>query len=334
MEHKHRLDYLVFGKGGMLATSLEQAIAARHNQPRALFLSKTEVDITNPPRVAMAISTFRPKSVINLAAYTDVDGAESNRETAFHVNAKALLHLAKLCRRMQIRLIHLSTDYVFGNHSASNEQNPFPPSEGWTEKDPTGPMNAYGASKLAGEEIIRRSGCEHLIMRSSWLFASQGRNFVRTIAQKLLEGEPMRVVNDQIGRPTCADDLANTILDLAEKNTSGTIHACNAGPAVSWFALAGCVRDTLQITEPKITRPKITACATNEYTAKAVRPAFSALNCNRLFTNFPDCALARNDWRKSVTRITQSIHPPLPRAEIKTQVVEKIPRKSAVPEST
>lgn len=331
MEHELRLDYLVFGKGGMLATSLEQAIAARPKQPHALFLSENEVDITNPSRVAMALSTFRPKWVINLAAYTDVDDAEDHRQTAFHVNAFALIQLAKLCRRLQIRLLHLSTDYVFGNHSPSIEQNQYPPTGGWTEKDPTGPMNAYGASKLAGEETIQHSGCKHLIVRSSWLFASHGKNFVRTVAAKLLEGESLRVVNDQIGRPTCADDLANTILDLAEKQDSGTIHACNTGPAVSWFDLACCVRDALQLRQSKIT-----PCATSEYPAKAVRPAFSALNCHRLVTNFPNCALARNDWRKSVTKIIQSIQPspPLPLVEIKTQTVEMIARKSAVPDST
>ncbi len=256
---------LVLGAGGMLATSLAQRDTAALDDSAWTFLSQSDLDLTDAASVAAALDRLGPRWVINASGYTNVDGAESAVDEAFAINARAVGDLARLCARRSITLVHYSTDYVFSGRS----------DRPWREDDPTDPVNAYGRSKLAGEIALRESGVEHLLIRTSWLYAAHGRNFVRTIRDRLLSGRALRVVSDQRGRPTSADDLAAMTVELADRGVRGTIHVANEGET-TWFEFAAAIRDACApggVVEP---------CATSEYPTPARRPACSTLDLSRL----------------------------------------------------
>ncbi len=256
---------LVLGAGGMLATSLAHRAAASPDASAWTFLSQSDLDLTDAASIAGALDRLAPQWVINAAGYTNVDGAESAVDEAFAVNARAVGDLARLCAARSIALVHYSTDYVFSGRS----------DRPWREEDPTEPVNAYGRSKLAGEIALRESGVEHLLIRTSWLYAAHGRNFVRTIRDRLRAGRALRVVSDQRGRPTSADDLAAMTVELIARGVRGTVHAANEGET-TWFEFALAIRDACApgaVVEP---------CATSEYPTPARRPASSTLDLARL----------------------------------------------------
>jgi dTDP-4-dehydrorhamnose reductase len=259
------VDGILFGAGGMLARSVEAALMQRGRRERWRLLSQGEADLTNTDRIASVLDEFRPRWIVNAAAYTDVNGSERETEAAFLVNARAVESLARQCAERGIVLMHISTDYVFDGQRDGE----------YGEDDPPNPINAYGRSKLAGEEAIRASGVEHIIARTSWLFAEHGRNFVLTMRRRLSGGEPARVVNDQRGRPTYAGDLAAILLDLMEMDFRGTIHVCNSGVA-TWFDLACRVRDAFGLTN------RIDPCTTQDFPQPAARPINSVLSLARL----------------------------------------------------
>ncbi len=295
-ENPRHAEVVVFGGGGMLATALRSAVCQSNTQASYRFISQADVDLNNAGRVGMLLESLQPQWVINLAAFTDVNAAETNRRAAFQINGNAVYPLARLCRSLPVKLLQLSTDYVFGNSFTP------PAPTGWREHDPVGPMNAYGASKLMGEESIRRAGCQYLILRSSWLFAAEGKNFVRTMTKRLCKGETLKIIDDQIGRPTNCADLARTILQLTQTDLVGTFHATNAGPDASWYDLACTIRDVLELPANRV-QP----CSTSEFQSPAVRPAFSALDCTKLDTALPENPLQQNDWRSAVRTVVTEI---------------------------
>ena len=256
---------LVFGARGMLGKDLVPALSVKH---QVLARDIEDLDITDQHRVQKEIQILRPQVVVNVAAYTDVDGCESNKELAFAVNADGARNIATGCTAINARMIHLSTDYVFDGTS----------SVPYREEDPPHPLNVYGSSKLLGEHYIREILRDHLIIRTEWLFGRHGKNFVDTILQKAGKEENLRVVDDQRGSPTFTKDLSWALGQLLEKEGQGVFHVTNSG-SCTWFEFA---RQILR--EKNIDHISIIPISSAELTRPAERPANSILNCHRFET--------------------------------------------------
>ena len=193
---------LVFGSTGQVAREL----GAQAGPRQLVGLSRAEADLSDPGHCAAQILRFQPKVVINAAAYTAVDRAEEEEDLALTINGKAPGEMARVCANMDIPFLHISTDYVF----AGQGEKPYLPT------DPTDPQNAYGRTKLAGEEAIRAAGGQHLILRTSWVFSEHGTNFVKTMLKLSQSRNTLSIVADQIGGPTPARDIAQTLLTLSD----------------------------------------------------------------------------------------------------------------------
>ncbi len=220
-----------------------------------------DLDITNPDQVSRTLNEVRPDVVINAAAYTDVDACEQNQDLAESVNAAGPANLARACRDLGSRLIHISTDYVFDGRATR----PYRPD------DPVAPINVYGRTKQHGEQRVRETLPDHLIVRTSWLHAPHGKNFVNTILRLAAQKPELRVVDDQVGCPTYAADLADALLTLARSDARGTFHFCNAG-VCSWYAFAREILRQAGLSTPVF--PTTTA----DFPRPAPRPAYSVLD--------------------------------------------------------
>ena len=251
---------VIIGSTGMLGCELVAAFRDRGTEARGL-VGPDEIDITDEHAVREILARERPSVVINATGYTDVDGAEAEAQAADQINRVGPGHLARFCREAGALLVHYSTDYVFDGRS----QRPYRPD------DTPDPVNAYGRSKLAGEREITAAGCRHLIIRTSWLFAPHGRNFVRTIFDLATKRPALDVVDDQRGRPTYAPDLATLTLQLLDHGAEGTVHAANDGQC-TWFELATAI--VQQAGLPCSVR----ACTTADMPRPAARPKYSVLD--------------------------------------------------------
>ncbi len=231
-------------------------------------------DIAHAAQVQDTIARERPDVVINAAAYTAVDKAESEREKAFLVNELGPRNLAQACAAQDIPLIHISTDYVFDGAKTAP----------YVEGDPVSPLGVYGASKLAGERAVLEAGAKAVILRTAWVFGAHGGNFVKTMLRLGAERDTLRVVNDQHGCPTAAGDLADAILKIAARlprtadaGRFGIFHCVGAGPT-TWFEFAKAVFAAARPNKV----PALTPIATAEYPTPARRPANSVLECGKL----------------------------------------------------
>ncbi|MGQ0560305.1 MAG: dTDP-4-dehydrorhamnose reductase [Gemmatimonadota bacterium] len=268
---------LITGAGGMLAQALDTAMRAQGWN--VIGMARSELDVTNASAVRAAILDVRPDIVIQGAAYTKVDEAESREDLAFGVNAAGATNVARACSEIGTRFVYPSTDYVFDGSSRT----PYRPGA------PPHPLNAYGRSKLAGEAAARTTR-DHLIVRTCWLYGAGGSNFVRTIARRLERGERVRVVTDQYGAPTWTRDLAHMIVALlAARAPGGIYHATNAG-STTWYELAGEVASLLGM------HVEIEPCTTSQYPTPARRPAWSVLDCTDTY-RFTGPA---RDWRSAL----------------------------------
>jgi dTDP-4-dehydrorhamnose reductase len=239
-------------------------------QARSLELTPWDLvdfDLTDRDAVMRAIESVRPTALIHAAAWTDVDGCESNPEKAFLANGRATAHVAEACRETGARLVMVSTDYVF----SGDKEGPY------LETDPPGPFSIYGWSKLVGEEAVRLLGPSGAIARTAWLYADQGANFFLTMLRLGSERTEVSVVDDQLGSPTFAADLANALVDLALSGASGTFHVTNLG-SVTWngFAKAIFAGAKLPVT--------VNAVSSLEFPRPARRPANSVLANTRFAT--------------------------------------------------
>ncbi len=250
--------FVILGAGGMLATAWQHTL--EHAQCPHVALTQAQFELTDPANWATYLP-HRGGVVINCAAYTDVDGAEVDTELAEQVNGHTVGDLARFCAERDTTLVHYSTDYVF-NGAADR---PYPADA------PTDPCNAYGRSKLIGEQAIAASGCRALVVRTSWLYAPWGNNFVRTIHRLAGERDSLRVVDDQLGRPTSAVALAANSLKLLELEQAGTFHVTDGGQC-SWYELARA------IVELSGARCEVEPCTTDEFPRPATRPAYSVLS--------------------------------------------------------
>jgi dTDP-4-dehydrorhamnose reductase len=237
--------------------------------------SRFELDLTNPSTIRSWLAQCRYDAVVNCAAYTAVERAESERQLAFDINATGVLHLAQETGRCRIPLLHISTDYVFDGEKA----------QPYTELDEPNPLNVYGASKRAGEEAVRLGNENAIILRTAWLMSEHGTNFLKTILRRAIAGERLRVVNDQIGSPTATTDVAHCIVTLTncliidEDAPRGTYHFVN-DESTSWHGLA-C--EILAIaSQHRIPYPDVEPVSTTEYPTSARRPRNSVLSTEKL----------------------------------------------------
>lgn len=252
---------VIVGAGGLLGQALTRA-AATWPGLEAVALTHARLDIGDAEAVRRTLGELTPSVVINAAAYTDVDGAERDPAAAEHTNSAAVATLARETARAGCGLVHLSTDHVFDGR----RREPYQPG------DATGPVNAYGRSKLAGEEWIRRLQPTAWIVRTAGLFGDGGRNFVAAIARRALAGQPLRVVDDQVCCRTYAADLAASLLEGVTRGVPcGTYHVTNAG-AGSWYEFACAIVERLNVAVA------VTPVSSAEYGAPAPRPAYSVLD--------------------------------------------------------
>jgi len=249
---------MVLGASGMLGRDIMK------EGPSAWQLcgfSHAELDVTDRPSVAKALGTVRPEVVINAAAYTKVDQAESETELAYSINATAVATLATMAAEKGFLLVHIGTDYVFDGDSNS----PYP------EEGKTNPLGTYGSSKLAGERALEDSGAAYLLVRTQWLFGIHGRSFPKTMWERAKRGAATAVVNDQTGRPTHTVDVARAIWTLVLGGWKGCFHVANSGEA-TWFDVAAHIFKRAQKSS------LLKACTTKDYPTIARRPYYSVLS--------------------------------------------------------
>lgn len=271
---------LVFGQTGQVAHELARLA------PDATFLGRAQADLSDPAACAAAIRAHAPAAVINAAAYTAVDRAETEEALAACVNGAAPTAMAQACTALGIPFVHISTDYVF---DGTGDQ-PFTPDH------PTAPLGAYGRTKLAGEQGVRGAGGVHVILRTSWVFSSHGANFLRTMLRLGAERDSLRVVADQIGGPTPAHAIAKACLSMAGQlrtapEKSGTYHFAGA-PATSWAGFARAIMDQAGLP------CRIEDIPSSAYPTPARRPLNSRLDCSTLQAAF---GITQPDWTAAIT---------------------------------
>lgn len=269
---------LLTGADGQIGWRLRAALAPLG---RVVPATRAGLDLGDPKAVRSRVRELRPRAVVNAAAYTAVDRAEEEREAAFRINAEAPGVLAEEARRAGALLVHYSTDYVFDGRKR----------EPYREEDPTGPLNVYGASKLAGEEAVAAAGGAHLILRTSWIYDTRGRNFLLTMLRLLREREELRVVDDQVGAPTWAAAVADATARLVARGlsspgetASGVYHLSAAGET-SWHGFAAAIREA----DPRAGEHRcraVVAVPTSEFPTPARRPAYSVLSNERVAAAF------------------------------------------------
>lgn len=260
------MNILVIGGNGQLGRHLRQMLMG------AEFWDRTVVDLADIPALTRKLSVAHPDAIVNAAAYTAVDKAESEADLAWRINAEAPAELARAAQRLEIPLVHVSTDYVFDGGKA----------DGYVETDPVRPLNVYGRSKLGGELAVAGLSRRYWILRASWIFSEYGNNFPKTMLRLAAERDELRVVDDQRGRPTYAGDLARCIAGLLkgmadEGALPFGLHHVGGGPVVSWktFAIAVLEQAKAAKVVPRI--PRIVGISTEEYPTPALRPRNSLL---------------------------------------------------------
>ena len=273
---------LVFGRSGQVATELARLAPGAH------FAGRDQADLTDPAACAALIRARKPSAVINAAAYTAVDKAESDADTARLVNAEAPGAMAQACAELGIPFVHISTDYVFDGSG----------DRPWVETDPTGPLGVYGASKLDGERGIAAAGGQWAVLRTSWVFSAHGANFVKTMLRLGAERDELRVVADQHGGPTPAADIASACLTMAQamraEPARGGIYHFSGAADTNW---AGFAREIMAQAGLAC---RITDIASSDYPTPARRPMNSRLDCSAIRRDF---GIARPDWRAGLAQV-------------------------------
>lgn len=273
---------LLLGVNGQLGWELQRALSPLGS---LITCDRRQADLEDLTRLRVLVQEVRPSLIVNAAAYTAVDKAESERERAFKVNAQAVGLLAEQANQLNARLVHYSTDYVFDGAATQS----------YCENDQTAPLNVYGQSKLAGEQVVHDSGCSYLIFRTSWVYASRGANFAKTMLRLAGEREELRVVADQVGAPTSAELIADIsaqiIYALSRRDDaealSGIYHLTASGET-SWCEYARFViEESKRIGVPLRTEPeRVLPIKTQDYPLPARRPLNSRLNTDKLRSLF------------------------------------------------
>jgi dTDP-4-dehydrorhamnose reductase len=285
---------------------VNHALKSKFLQHEVIALSREQLDLTKAHDIRRIIRDIKPDLIINPAAYTAVDKAESEPELAFAINATAVQILAEEAARLNAALIHFSTDYVYDGTK----------SDFYDETDAVNPVSVYGKSKLAGEEAIRAVGVPHLILRTSWVYGAYGKNFLKTILRLSAERDNLRIVADQFGAPTSSESIAKGVVQLVEawqpqqENQTGIYHFTNTGET-SWHGFSceiineyNRLKDSRGWPQLKATSDNITAITTADYPTTAVRPTNSKLNNTKLKAVF---GLALPSWQQGLTQVMRSL---------------------------
>lgn len=270
METDKHLKILITGSNGQLGSEIKK-IAPDHSNFNFIFSERNDFSLENEDDILYFLNFKKPDIIVNCAAFTAVDKAESERESANAINHLAVATISKWCFQNNCRLIHISTDYVFDG----NSEIPL------LESDVTNPINFYGESKLLGENACLKNNLNSIIIRTSWVYSEFGNNFVKTMLRLMSEKSAINVVNDQIGSPTYAADLAQTILTIIEsgKWTAGIYNFSNEG-AISWYDFAVAIKN---ISKSNCT---VNGIPSSEFPTPAKRPNYSLLNKNKIKTTF------------------------------------------------
>ena len=283
------------------------ALKSKLSQHEVIALSREQMDLGKPHDIKRIVREIKPDLIINPAAYTAVDNAESEPELAFAINATAPQILAEEAARLNAAIIHFSTDYVYdGSKNGA-----------YIETDAVNPVSIYGKSKLAGEEAIRAVGLPHLILRTSWVYGAYGKNFLKTIMRLAAERDSLRIVGDQFGAPTSSESIAEAVISLVDSwqcsqdNQTGVYHFTNTGET-SWHGFScEIINEYNQLALAK-SRPAlktnthtITAISTAEYPTPATRPANSRLDNTKLKQTF---GIALPSWQQGLQQIMQTLN--------------------------
>jgi len=296
--HMKNCNVVVIGSGGMLGWEVVESLKSAGLKVAALDIPF--IDITKRDSTRSVLGGIgSPGLLINCAAYTAVDKAESEPEAAFAVNRDGPANLADECERLGIPLIHISTDYVFNGKS----------DRPYREEDAADPLNVYGRSKWEGEEAVRSRLAGHIIVRTSWLYGSRGQNFVKTMLKLGTEREELKVVSDQYGCPTWSFDLAGCLVRIVERALSGpeevpwgTYHFCGEG-ITTWYHFAFAILDEARRRESaRIAR--VSPVPSSSYPTVAARPMYSALDCAKIEASF---GIAPPAWEKSLASLMDKL---------------------------
>jgi dTDP-4-dehydrorhamnose reductase len=284
---------LLLGKAGQVGSALTPLLtrlAQSISDGALIALGHAEVDLSDAAAVAQVVQHVRPSLIVNAAAHTAVDRAETESEIAFAINAVAPGVLAEQAAKLNALLVHYSTDYVFDG----SQRTPY------RESDPTHPLGVYGESKLAGEQVVQASGCRHLLLRTSWVYDSTGRNFLTTMLRLAKQHGKLRVVGDQHGSPTSSALIAEATLHLIrctldQPNLTGGLYHLTAQGQTTWHGFAQAIMRKAGLDIP------IEAITTADYPTPAKRPAYSVLNCSKLQTQFN---YRLPDWQQALDALT------------------------------
>ena len=283
---------LVTGAGGQLGR--EMRLAAEQAQDRYLFTDVEELDITDARAVMQAVETEHIGAIVNCAAYTDVERAEQEPETAERINRMAAANLAAAAARCDATLVHISTDYVFDGSG----------NVPYREQDATAPLGVYGRTKLAGEREVLASGCRHLILRTAWLYSPFGKNFCKTMLRLTAERPEVRVVFDQVGTPTYAADLAGAVTGILARGEDrmhgGLYHFSNEG-VCSWYDFA---HEIARLAGHDACR--VLPCHTDEFPTGVQRPRYSVLDKSKIKDTF---GLRIPHWRDALADCLERLKP-------------------------
>lgn len=271
----------VTGSNGQLGNELKE-ISSSYPQYQFLFFGREELPINNSTEIEKKFQEHKPAYLINCAAYTAVDKAESEKDLASEINGTAVGNLATISKQFNCKFIHVSTDYVFNGNAITPLK----------ETDAVDPVNAYGASKLLGEQLALQNNSDSIIIRTSWVYSFYGKNFVKTMMRLMNEKERIGVVNDQIGSPTCAADLAEAIIKIisSDKWESGIYNFSNEG-IISWFDFANEIKRLIH------SHCVINPLTTEQFPTPAKRPKYSVLDKTKIQNTF---SIYLKDWKESL----------------------------------
>lgn len=281
---------IVLGANGQLGSCLKEVInTSEQTKVDYHFCSSAEADITNEEQISKLIDRIQPQVIVNAAAYTKVDLAEKERDSAFLINACSVQKLAKLCAKRDVVLIHISTDYVFDGTKK----------EAYLEEDATNPINAYGLSKWEGEKQLRNSHSKHFIIRTSWLYSDKGQNFYNSMLRLFAEKEELTITTDQVGCPTNAYDLAEFIHFLVANQAAhfGTYHFCNT-EETTWYAFAK------QILEGSKENFTCKVSPIDSYPTPAKRPAHSVMSTQKIQQTF---GYKIDNWKDALAKLQAKV---------------------------
>ena len=287
MENKKTI--LITGANGQLGKEFGAIAPLYEDDFTFIFVSKQDLPIDDFIALECFFDQNKIDFCINCAAYTAVDKAETEIELTYLINEKSVANLATLCYKHHTKLIHISTDYVFDGTATSP----------MTEEQKTNPLGVYGASKLKGEEAAIQNNPFTLVIRTSWVYSSFGNNFVKTMVRLMNEKESINVVSDQIGRPTYARDLANTILEIInswQDEFAGIYNFSNTGDAISWHDFACAIKESIE------SKCIVNPIPSFTYPTPAKRPSYSVLDTTKLETQF---CISIPSWRDSLERCMQ-----------------------------